>query len=47
MNFNSTALNYFIAADGSEWLGLGGHGLLLRTKEGAGPPVMPPAGGSA
>jgi hypothetical protein len=35
VNFNGTALNYFIAGDGSEWLGLGGHGLLLRTKEGA------------
>jgi len=29
------AQSYYKAADGSEWLALGGHGLLLRTKEAA------------
>lgn len=33
VNLSSAALSYYKAADGSEWLALGGHGLLLRTKE--------------
>jgi hypothetical protein len=32
---SSAAQSYYKAADGSEWLALGGHGLLLRTKVGA------------
>jgi hypothetical protein len=35
VNFGSAAQSYYKAADGSEWLALGGHGLLLRTKEAA------------
>jgi hypothetical protein len=26
-------MSYFKAPDGSEWLAIGGHGLLLRTKD--------------
>ena len=43
VNLSSAAMSYFKAPDGSEWLAIGGHGLLLRTKEapalqgGAGP----------
>ena len=29
-------MSYYKAPDGSEWLAIGGHGLLLRTRE-AGP----------
>jgi hypothetical protein len=34
VNLSSAAQSYYKAADGSEWLALGGHGLLLLTKEG-------------
>ena len=36
LNISSAAQSYYKPADGSEWLALGGHGLLLRTKEGPG-----------
>jgi hypothetical protein len=35
VNISSAALNYYKVPDGSEWLGIGSHGLLLCTKEGA------------
>jgi hypothetical protein len=35
VNLSSAAQSYYKAADGSEWLALGAHGLLLRTKEAA------------
>ena len=34
LNISSAAQSYYKAPDGSEWLALGGHGLLLRTREG-------------
>ena len=43
LNISSAALNYYKLPDGSEWLGIGSHGLLLRTKEANTNP--PPAGG--
>ncbi|QPN56582.1 hypothetical protein I1E95_16265 [Synechococcus sp. CBW1107] len=33
VNLSSAAMSYFKPPDGSEWLAIGGHGLLLRTKE--------------
>jgi len=33
LNLSSGAMSYFKPPDGSEWLAIGGHGLLLRTKE--------------
>jgi hypothetical protein len=33
VNLGSAAMSYFKAPDGSEWLAIGGHGLLLRTKD--------------
>ena len=33
LNLSSGAMSYFKAPDGSEWLAIGGHGLLLRTKD--------------
>ena len=33
LNLSSGAMSYFQPPDGSEWLAIGGHGLLLRTKE--------------
>jgi hypothetical protein len=33
VNLSSAAMSYFKAPDGSEWLAIGGHGLLLRTKD--------------
>jgi hypothetical protein len=33
VNLSSAAMGYFKAPDGSEWLAIGGHGLLLRTKD--------------
>jgi hypothetical protein len=33
LNLSSAAMSYFKAPDGSEWLAIGGHGLLLRTKD--------------
>jgi len=39
LNLSSAAQSYYKAADSSEWLALGAHGLLLRTREpGATPP---------
>jgi hypothetical protein len=35
VNLSSAAQSYYKAADGSEWLALGSHGLLLRTREGS------------
>jgi hypothetical protein len=35
LNVGSAALSYYKLPDGSEWLGIGSHGLLLRTREGA------------
>lgn len=32
-NLSSAAMSYFKPADGNEWLAIGAHGLLLRTKE--------------
>ena len=32
LNLSSGAMSYFKPPDGSEWLAIGGHGLLLRTK---------------
>jgi hypothetical protein len=37
LNFSSAAMSYFKPPDGSEWLAIGGHGLLLRTKEAPAP----------
>jgi hypothetical protein len=34
---NSAAISYFKPPDGSEWLAIGGHGLLLRTKDAPAP----------
>jgi hypothetical protein len=45
VNISSAALNYYKVSDGSEWLGIGSHDLLLRTKEANANP--PPAGGVA
>jgi hypothetical protein len=33
LNLSSGAMSYFKPLDGSEWLAIGGHGLLLRTKD--------------
>jgi hypothetical protein len=33
VNLGSAAMSYFKAPDGSEWLAIGGHGLLLCTKD--------------
>jgi hypothetical protein len=33
VNLSSAAMSYFKPPDGSEWLAIGGHGLLLRTKD--------------
>ena len=33
VNLSSAAMSYFKPPDGSEWLAIGGHGLLLRTRE--------------
>ncbi len=42
LNLSSAAMSYFKPPDGSEWLAIGGHGLLLRTKEaGASAPTAP------
>lgn len=37
VNLSSAAMSYFKAPDGNEWLALGGHGLLLRTKDAPAP----------
>jgi hypothetical protein len=37
LNLSSGAMSYFKPPDGSEWLAIGGHGLLLRTKDAAAP----------
>jgi hypothetical protein len=37
VNFGSAAMSYFKPPDGSEWLAIGGHGLLLRTKDAPAP----------
>ena len=37
VNFGSAAMSYFKPSDGSEWLAIGGHGLLLRTKDAPAP----------
>ena len=41
LNFSSAAMSYFKPPDGSEWLAIGGHGLLLRTKD-----ALAPQGGT-
>ena len=33
LNLSSAAMSYFKPPDGSEWLAIGAHGLLLRTKD--------------
>jgi hypothetical protein len=33
LNLSSAAMSYYKTADGNEWLAIGAHGLLLRTKE--------------
>jgi hypothetical protein len=33
LNLSSAAMSYFKPPDGSEWLAIGGHGLLLLTKD--------------
>jgi len=33
VNLSSAAMSYYKPADGNEWLAIGGHGLLLRTKD--------------
>lgn len=38
VNVSSAAMSYFKTADGHEWLAIGGHGLLLRVKEGGSSP---------
>ena len=43
VNFSSAAMSYFKPPDGSEWLAIGGHGLLLRTKDA---PAAQAGGGS-
>lgn len=42
VNFSNAAQSYYKPADGSEWLALGAHGLLLRTKQ----PAAPSTGGT-
>ena len=37
LNLSSGAMSYFKPPDGSEWLAIGGHGLLLRTKDALAP----------
>ncbi len=37
LNLSSAAMSYFKLPDGSEWLAIGGHGLLLRTKDSPAP----------
>jgi hypothetical protein len=37
LNLSSGAMSYFKPPDGSEWLAIGGHGLLLRTKDAPAP----------
>ncbi len=37
VNISSAAMSYYKAPDGSEWLAIGGHGLLLRTKDAPAP----------
>ncbi len=37
LNVSSAAMSYFKPPDGSEWLAIGGHGLLLRTKDAPAP----------
>ena len=36
VNLSSAAMSYYKAPSGDEWLAIGGHGLLLRVKEGGG-----------
>jgi len=38
VNLSSAAMSYYKPADGNEWLAIGAHGLLLRTKEPAASP---------
>ena len=45
LNLSSGAMSYFKPPDGSEWLAIGGHGLLLRTKDASAP--QGGAGGAA
>jgi len=45
VNYSSLAMHYYKPADGSEWLGIGGHGLLLRTRDAPAP--QGGAGGAA
>ena len=45
LNLSSGAMSYFKPPDGSEWLAIGGHGLLLRTKDASAPQGGP--GGAA
>jgi len=33
VNVSSATMSYYKPADGNEWLAIGAHGLLLRTKE--------------
>ncbi|MCP9860284.1 MULTISPECIES: hypothetical protein [unclassified Cyanobium] len=37
LNVSSAAMSYYKPPDGSEWLAIGGHGLLLRTKDAPAP----------
>ena len=41
LNLSSAAMSYFKPPDGSEWLAIGGHGLLLRTKDATTPQGAP------
>ncbi|MCX5959436.1 MAG: hypothetical protein NT053_06230 [Cyanobacteria bacterium] len=41
VNLSSAAMSYYKPADGNEWLAIGAHGLLLRTKEPAASPRRP------
>ena len=41
LNLSSAAMSYFKPPDGSEWLAIGGHGLLLRTKDASAPQGAP------
>ncbi len=41
LNLGGSAMSYFKTADGSEWLAIGGHGLLLRTKDATTPQGAP------
>jgi hypothetical protein len=42
LNLSSAAMSYYKPADGNEWLAIGAHGLLLRTREAGASPAASP-----